>query len=263
MVDKGTSDRLDFWNSRASLGFAAGSNDVNLKSIEIKALNSVVPFEGDILDAGCGNAHTISAIASSRPANKFYGFDYSLSMIDEGNKLISQKPYSNRILLRQGDLLHLDHLDYDPCQFSCIYTQRSLINLDSLDDQLSVIHQLWSFLRPGGLLALCESFYDGLDEINTYRLTVGLNNIEKPWHNSYFRLGSLASISDTLNADFKVIEFSGSYYFVSRVLHAWQANHNGQDPSYDDDVNLMALGLPPLPVCGQSKLIVFQKPTVL
>ena len=252
-------DRLSFWDSRAELGLAAGSNDLNLKAIEIAALDSLLPAEGNILDAGCGNAYTLVELCSSRQSVRMSGFDYSSQMIRQGKEYIDSKGFSSRISISRQNLLSIDSGSLGQSPFDHIYTQRSLINLDSFEDQLCAIKSLWQLLRPGGTLLLCESFVDGLNEINNFRKSINLGEIMKPWHNTYFSLDSLEHIASCIESEFKVHEFSGSYYFVSRVVNAWQASQRGEDPSYSDPSNIMSLDLPPLDVCGQSKLISFEK----
>lgn len=106
---------------------------------------------------------------------------------------------------------------------------------------------------------MCESFVDGLVEINSYRESLGLDKIEKPWHNRYLSLDEIKVISEIMSCKSKIIDFSGSYYFVSRVINAHKAFESGSEPKYDDPINLMSLRLPSLPVCGQSKLAIFYK----
>jgi len=89
------SDRLEFWNDRSLMGWAAGSNDVNLKRIEVNAIASLIPESGSILDAGCGNAWTILELASKRTGAKFVGFDYSEGMVVEGRKLLEDRRLNN------------------------------------------------------------------------------------------------------------------------------------------------------------------------
>lgn len=258
MTDK-ISDRLKFWDGRAKLGFAAGSNDINLKKIEIQAIKSQIPSNGEVLDAGCGNGFTLFELATSFTGCKFTGFDYSSSMIEEASRLKVESSNNNTSFF-SANLLHLKECPRLALHsFDCVYTQRSLINLDSFADQLTAIESLWKLVKPGGRLVICESFNDGLEEINHYRNSVELPSIQKPWHNTYFDLHNLPDIARSLSAKPILKEFSGSYYFVSRVINAWQSHYNSEEPSYSSPVNLMSLSLPVLPVCGQSKLVVFEK----
>ena len=56
-----------------------------------------------------------------------------------------------------------------------------------------------------------------------------------------------------------VEHISSSYYFVSRVINAWLAKENGEEPQYDAVVNRLGLELPELGDLGQTKLWIFVK----
>lgn len=260
------SKRLSFWESRSGLGFAAGSGDINLKKLEI---NAILQSIGDlspayVLDAGCGNGHTLASLADLIPDCQFFGFDYSSGMVNASNELIRERGLVDRIKVCQAGLLDdmpvsLKSIHIPDSGFDCVYTERSLINLDSFDQQVHAVQSLWSMVASGGRLVLCEAFMDGLNEINDYRIAAGLQSINPPWHNRYLSLSEL----DCLIPDFagvpKIVEFSGTYYFVSRILHAREAFLEGKDPSYDASINKQSLDLLPLPLFGQSKLVVFEK----
>lgn len=258
-------DRLSFWNSRSNLGFAAGSGDTNLKTLEINAIREALGTPSSVLDAGCGNGYTLCHLADKFPSCSFYGFDYSDGMISSANTLISTKGMSSMVKVCQASLL--DNLPHcissilpESISFDCIYTERSIINLDSIDQQLNAIESLWNLVASGGRLILCEAFIDGLHEINAYRSSIGLDQISPPWHNRYLSLSEIPQLASRLNVTPKIVEFSGTYYFVSRVIHAKEALVNNQQPVYDSPLNLLSLDMPALPMFGQSKLLVFTKP---
>lgn len=256
--------RLEYWNSRSKMGFKAGSGDTNLKKIEIEAIYNQIKKEKMILDAGCGNAYTLVNLAKRLPHAKFYGFDYAEHMIKEGLKLIKKEKMISKIKIFQWGLLNKklkifrSKIGKNP-SFDIVFTERALINLNSLKEQTDAIKNLWSYVASGGRLILCESFEDGLKEINLYRKALKLRPIKKPWHNRYLNLTEIIKIGKKINATPNVIEFSGSYYFTSRVLHAKEAFDAGKEPSYGAPININSLNIPPLPVCGQSKIIIFKK----
>lgn len=256
--------RLGFWENRSSLGFAAGSGDVNLKKLEINAIHQSIGDPASVLDAGCGNAFTLLELSLRHPTTRFYGFDYSKGMISSGHALIESNNLSQRVRLCRASLLDplpsaLAPLDFPDIGFDAVYTERSIINLDSLSDQCKAVQSLWSLVAPGGRLVLCEAFTDGLAEINFYRQSVNLEPIQSPWHNRYLSISEIGELLDDISIKYTINEFSGSYYFVSRVIHARDALANGAEPSYSAQINLQSLELASLPCCGQSKIVIFEK----
>mgnify|MGYP006281901603 CR=1 FL=1 len=192
-------DRQIFWNERSGLGLAAGSGDTNLKALEIKAIHKEIGHANTILDAGCGNAHTLVELSTLHPESKFFGFDYSGGMIGAAKQLTKERGVSEQIRLCQGNLMDLPSeelaaLGVPANGLDCVYTERSLINLDTLDQQVSSIQALWNLVASGGSLVLCEAFLDGLHEINYFRQSVNLPAIQPPWHNRYFSVSELIDL---------------------------------------------------------------------
>ena len=258
-------DRLDFWEARSGLGFAAGSGDVNLKKLEINAILRSIGQPKTILDAGCGNGFTLASLASSLPDSYLFGFDYSQGMVNSAVDLIADRCLGDRVKVCQASLLDpfpssLSSLDIPSTGFDCIYTERSIINLDSFEQQIQAVRALWQMVAAGGRLILCEAFLDGLSEINLYREAAGLEQINPPWHNRYLSLCELENLLPFPGTSCQVVEFSGTYYFVSRVVHAREALLEGRQPSYDASINQQSLDLPSLPLFGQSKIVIFEKP---
>lgn len=258
-------ERLSFWEARSSLGFAAGSGDINLKKLEIDAISrAITDHPSTILDAGCGNGFTLSSLAASFPDCQLFGFDYSAGMVKAAAELLQEIRLSDRVSVCQASLLDpfpasLACLGIPAAGFDCIYTERSIINLDTLEQQVRAVESLWSMVAAGGRLVLCEAFLDGLNEINAYRQSVGLQSINPPWHNRYLSLSELGDLLPGSCRAYEIVEFSGTYYFVSRVVHAREALLQGQEPSYDAAINQQSLDLPPLPLFGQSKIVIFEK----
>lgn len=259
-----SAERLNFWEVRSGLGFAAGSEDINLKKLEIAAISKAMLHPSTILDAGCGNGYTLMSLATSFPDCQLFGFDYSQGMVDAAVKLLEENYLSDRVSVCQASLLDsfpasLASLGIPETGFDCIYTERSIINLDSFEQQVQAVQALWSMVAAGGRLVLCEAFLDGVNEINSYRQAVDLQPITPPWHNRYLSLSELGDLFPGVDLSYRVVEFSGTYYFVSRVVHAREALLQGQEPSYGASINQHSLDLPSLPLFGQSKIVIFEK----
>lgn len=263
MVDS-SAERLSFWETRSSLGIAAGSGDINLKKLEISAISKAIGHPSTILDAGCGNGFTLSSLAADFPDCQLFGFDYSQGMINAAIELLRENNLNARVSVCQASLLDLfpaslSSLGIPQAGFDCIYTERSIINLDTFEQQVKVVQALWSMVAAGGRLVLCEAFLDGLNEINAFREAVGLQLITPPWHNRYLSLAELGDLLPSVDQPYKIEEFSGTYYFVSRVVHAREAMLQRREPSYEAPINQQSLEFPALPLFGQSKIIIFEK----
>ncbi len=254
-MSKVNKDRLDFWDDRASLGVFAGTNDIILKKLEIKNIFNLLGSSENILDAGCGNGVTAIELLKLNSRIRISGFDYSPSMIHEAKNSLEESVKS-RLKLQVGNLLSPPFEDE---YFDLIYTERSLINLDNFEDQINVIQLLSDKLKLNGHMLLCESFLDGLDEINSFRQSINLDIIEKPWHNTYFRLNELKNNLPNNLVIVNVVNFSSSYYFLSRVVNAWFSKNIGEEPEYDAPLNKLAYKMPEIGSCAQTKILVLKK----
>lgn len=246
-------ERQSFWNSRAALGAAAGSNDVTLKALEIQHIARFLEGCESVLDAGCGNGVTAVSMLKSMTVGRLYGFDYADAMVQEAARHARDEGVAERFSVEIGDLLSPP---FPNGFFDAVYTERSLINLSGAEPQRQAIGKLLEKVKPSGRMVLCESFVDGLEEINAFRVPLGLPAIEQPWHNRYMKLDDLSSM---LPSNVKILEisnFSSTYYFLSRVINAWEARRDGVEPSYDAAVNQLAFSLPSLQLCAQTKIIV-------
>lgn len=248
--------RLEFWNSRAALGTAAGTNDVPLKSLEIQHITRFLGGCRRVLDAGCGNGVTAVSVLREVPGAEVFGFDYAEAMVQEAARLAEQEGLSDRLTVQVGNLMSPP---FPRDSFDAVYTERALINLSSVEEQATAIAALAEKVRQHGRVILCESFQDGLDELNAFRAPIGLPAIEHPWHNRYLRLAELPGMLPA-SVDVETISnFSSTYYFLSRVVNAWLAQHDGVEPSYDAPVNRLAFSLPSLELCAQTKIVVLKK----
>ncbi|MDR1057409.1 MAG: class I SAM-dependent methyltransferase [Coxiellaceae bacterium] len=165
-----TQSRLMFWNARANLAFRAGTNDTIAKQLEIINILKLLKGCKYVLDAGCGNGITAISICKSMRNVHMYAFDYSEAMITEARKL-SLNSGCSKIIFEVGELTKPP---FKESYFDAVYTERSLINLNNLNEQKISVSALLNKVRKGGILILCESFNDGLQEINIFRNALGV-----------------------------------------------------------------------------------------
>ena len=248
--------RLEFWNSRSPLGVAAGSNDVVAKELEIINILKLLDGCQYVMDAGCGNGVTALTICSNMKNTSICAFDYSEAMILEAKKLSQNSGCTERLVFEVGELAKPP---FEDNYFDAVYTERSLINLNNLDEQKTAVAALMGKLKTGGKLILVEAFKDGLDEINTFRDSIGLKRIESPWHNCYLNIKDLNDLVPKCGAIESVLNFSSTYYFLSRVVNAWLSQLDNKEPLYDAPINKLAFQLPSIETCAQVRAVVLKK----
>ena len=247
--------RLDFWNSRARLGYCAGTNDFVLKAMEVHVIESYIKDNMNILDFGCGNCITAINLASSHNVC-IHCVDFSPAMIAEGKKAAQEAGVENRLSFEVGDISILTQFNN---AFDCIYTERVIINFKTWEEQSHAIEKLISTLRPGGQYIMCESSMTGLEEINRLRSSVQLDPINPPWHNLYLYDEKVAALEISGASLIAVNPFSSTYYFLSRIVNAALAKDMGTEPSYDSPINKLAAKLPAIGESAQVKIWLWQK----
>jgi ubiquinone/menaquinone biosynthesis C-methylase UbiE len=250
---------LDFWNDQAKFGEMAGTKDLIAKQLEMKAIASYVKDGMRILDFGCGNGLTAFYLYKQFQSLQILGIDFSEEMIKEADKLFEGQ--INYVFL-VGDVGYLNYLKSQGTQFDLIYTERTLINLKSWEEQKEAIEILCSLLAPNGKYIMCENSQDGLDEINEFRKTIDLPYIEKPWHNLYFKDNQINKLNYEGAKGFYLSEinyYSSTYYFLSRIMNAWFYHDMETEPQYNSDINQLALKLPALKQFGQGRIWVWVK----
>jgi ubiquinone/menaquinone biosynthesis C-methylase UbiE len=245
----------DFWNWRAQLGQEAGTKDLIAKELEIEAIAAHVHDDLKVMDMGCGNGITAIELARRFEIN-LTGIDYAENMVEAARALAADRVLKGAINFQVGNILSLSGFSGE---FDLVYTERTLINLPDWPSQKQAIQNIFSTLKPGGLYLMCENSHDGLAEMNVWRQRLGLDEIKPPWHNRYLR-------DDELNpnpfpeATLESISYYGAtYYFLSRIVNAWLAAREHQEPEYNAPVNQLALQLPPLGDFGQGRLWIWRK----
>jgi len=246
-----------YWNSRAGLGFSAGTKDIISKQLEIEAISKYVSDGMRVLDAGCGNGITAIEIAKNFDVH-LVGFDFAEEMIEEAKLTAASTK------LKGSATFHIANIKNVPKilgAFDLIYTERALINLASWREQKQAIEDISQFLIDSGIYVMCENSQDGLDKINQFRGNLGLIKIDPPWHNRYL-LDSEIEQCIIPGIKLETTEhFTSTYYFLSRVVNAWLAAQEDLEPDYNAPVNQLALKLPPIGELAQTRIWLWRKTT--
>ena len=254
---------LEFWNSRAHLGSLAGTNDLGLKQLEMQTIATYISDGQRVLDLGCGSGTAAFYLAENKSL-EIMGMDFSPEMVKHANNERDMKGFSKSHLnFAVQDVRKLDELISVQANFyDVVLTERVLINLETWDEQKKAIRDIISLLRPGGIYLMCENLHEGLDNLNLMRGNVGLEPIASPWHNRYLQKAEVEEIDFAELIEFR--DFTSVYYLFSRVINAWLAKEQNEDPKYDAPINRLALELSQFRQfdsldVGQTRLWIFRR----
>ena len=246
----------DFWNNQASKGDLAGTQDIIAKKLEMKAIAKYVQDGQHIMDMGCGNGITALYLAKYFDVD-ILAVDFSPKMIEAANGLKNEQSLKGYV-----DFQVLDVRDFSekiPSTFDLIYTERTLVNLETWADQKKAIENITGHLGTNGQYVMRENSADGLIEINKWRAKLGLHEIKSPWHNRYMRDEEIAQITIPGVKLEKMVFYSSTYYFLSRIVNAWIAKMGERDPNYHSIINKAALVLPAIGRFGQGRIWLWKK----
>ena len=243
-----------FWNSRAGLGKWAGTRDVTAKQLEIEAIAGYVRDGMRVLDFGCGNGITAIELARRYEVD-VTGVDFAEQMVAAASELAQAQELKGRVGFQIGQVENPTPMG----KFDLIYTERVLINLSDWPAQRQALRSILDLLADAGLYVMCENSQDGLDKINLLREQLNLPAITPPWHNRYLRDEELREFTHP-GVNLEGMNFySSTYYFLSRVVNAWLAAHEGKEPEYEAPINQLCLRLPPVGDLGQGRIWLWRK----
>lgn len=253
VVEPMNEDKRTFWNTRARMSEHSGTDDFVLQKLEERELLRHIPFGSRVLDVGCGDG-SLLALAAAELGCTGEGLDFSSEFVERCRR----RHEKVGLTFHLGSMLDVDALVFGT--FDVITTKRSLINLDSAEEQLQVLEKLLRLLKPGGVMLVLESTIEGLERLNTLRRGFDLPDMEAPWHNRYFQASELAEFAEHIDvASLSTSDFASTYYLLSRVVNAHLANMNGLEMHYNDPVNVMALDIPAYGNVGAPRLHIIEK----
>ncbi len=235
-----------FWDDRAAKEERAGTRDLIAKEIEMRTLAEYVWDGMTVCDWGCGNGMTAEYLRV-RFLIFLKGYDFSKKMVEAA--------LENSVNAEVADVRDEPELD---SLYDLVFTERMLVNLENWEEQEKAILYLATLVEPGGTLLLMENSITGVRAINDLRATMGLDAVVPPWHNLYLHDRTMANLDVPGMRFVDLRHYSGGYYFLSRVVNAWLAKTQGDEPEYESPVNQIALELSPTELpCAQGKLWVY------
>ena len=227
---------------------------------ETRLLSRYLRAVEHVLDAGCANGFSTIRYVADHSQLRALGVDFSSEMIKMAqiNRDALGLDKKNRIEFREGDVLNLSDC-LKGAQFDTVITKRVICNLISEDEQVQSAINFHKALKPHGLYLCSEPSIEGLESVNRLRDRWGLSAMEEPWHNLYLRestfIPRLSNYFDLVKIDY----FASTYYFGSRVFHAWLAKLFNFETKHNSPINYIAQLLPSLGSTGIQRLFVFRK----
>ena len=143
----------------------------------------------------------------------------------------------------------------------------NLINLDDWKSQQKALSEIHRILKKDGYYIMLECFNDGLQNLNSARISVGLTKIKPPWHNLYFDKKQLIKVFQDKFVDGHSLKkdnyinfdnFLSSYFFGSRVLYP-ALSAGKKDITYNNGFVKFFSQIPSYGYYSQIQLCVIQK----
>ena len=254
------SDIKEFWKKQAqkhSHSSLATSPDTIAYEMELKQIKQRIPEGSKVLDVGCGNG--IKGVELCKELNiDYYGMDYSEEMIEQAHQLSRKSSgfLKGNVRFFVGDILDFNSIPYKG--FDLVLSDRCLINLKTIENQISAAKNIHTVLNPKGTYLMFENSQQGLNNLNSVRKNFGLSDIQVRWHNIYVDetrffpgVREYFSLSET-------VSFASTYYLLSRTLNAL-LTPPGMEIDYMSEINKLSARLPPLGDFAPIKLFVLHR----
>lgn len=214
------------WNKRGEENTEDLPDQVQ-KELENLKLFDFIDSSHDVLDVGCGNGLTPHRIAER--AKSIHGQEYAPVLLEK-----ARQNTADNLTFSQGDVRKME---FEDASFDRVYSQRVLINLNSREEQLLAMKEVHRVLRLGGVFLMLETSKEGMESISKYRKSVGLSEINPPWHN--LPIDESWVIKNAMDFfDLKDTVHFGTYFFLTRLINPLLAAP--EQPSYNSKLNQIA-----------------------
>lgn len=130
--------------------------------------------DGAVLEVGCGNGVNCLQLANAFPNLRFDGVDYVPEMITGAEENRGTSPAADRVRFFVGDAVGVAAIEGLRATYDIVFTDRCLINLQTVDLQKEAISALAGKVRPGGYLLMIENSMRTYSRQNNYRELLGL-----------------------------------------------------------------------------------------
>lgn len=257
-------DNQKFWQEQAKK-YQDDIKSVNFDPIqeqmEVETLASLLQESRKICDLGCGIGQTVFALKQKGIGAEFYGMDFTKEMIEVAKQTQAAQQVADVVFFHKSATDH-DLCDMFDFKFDTVISKRLLINVKG-EDKYKAVENIYNLLEENGRYVMVECFSEPLAKTNVARSALGLEPISMHHFNEYLDEDFIGSIGDKFIVE-QEIDTQSSYYFISRVLNAYEAQKRGVAPDYGADINMAALklfhnGINPVSGYAPEKLLVLRK----
>jgi ubiquinone/menaquinone biosynthesis C-methylase UbiE len=222
-----------------TLDYNTTACDYQLRELEIDTAAGYMRDGQRTLDVGCGLGYACIQYAA-RSAVDAHGIDYSESMIQGAERLLEEhKPIlKGSVSFRHASVLDLP---YPEGYFDVVSSSRCLMALLDWELQKQALVNIHRVLQPGGILALMEGTFEGLDALNEMREKFSLAPIPSDGRD---RLITLKFHEEQLLSfcrpffHLERVQRFGMYYFLTRIVEPLLVAPDS--PRYDHKLNEVA-----------------------
>jgi len=169
------------WAREFKSDIRATTKTRTIKELEVNALfkaiasTPLIAQKGcEVLEVGCGNGHNCFMLSDHLPEFSFTGVDFIPDMVASAEHVRSHQNNPEAFRFYQGNVLELDKHSELIEEYDVVFTDRCIINLNSLELQLAAFDQLCAKTRKGGYLIMIENIQSSYNAQNDLREYAGL-----------------------------------------------------------------------------------------
>jgi len=225
------------WSETYGAGLRATTKSWTSKAIELDALGRRIEAlvgQGKkhlILEAGCGNGTNCLELAKRFPEISFHGFDFVPGMVTAARQRATDDSLESRVSFFEADVLDLDSTPELAPQYGIVFTNRCLINLNTIDLQKEAVSLLAERVISGGYLLMIENSQQTYATQNQCRSALGLSQRTPAAFNTFFDEAKIRPHLAAAGLELEDVEDFSSLHDL--VLYALVPAINGGEVDYD------------------------------